>query len=78
MPTVLRERGYRFSFYSYGLGEPIHVHVTKGGCEAKYWLQPVRLAWNRRFRQQELMEIIEILSQHETLIVEKWNERLGH
>ncbi len=36
MPTVLRERGYRFSFYSYDLGEPIHVHVTKERCEVSY------------------------------------------
>ena len=78
MPTVLRERGYRFSFYSYDLGEPIHMHVTKAGCEAKFWLHPTRLAWNRKFRENELMEIIEILSAHETIITEKWNERLGH
>ncbi|MBI4663862.1 MAG: DUF4160 domain-containing protein [Verrucomicrobia bacterium] len=75
---MLWERGYRFSFYSYDLGEPIHVHVTKAGCEAKFWLQPTRLAWNRRFREHELVEIVEILSANESLIVEKWNERPGH
>ena len=35
MPTIFREKGYRFSFYSYDLGEPMHVHVTKAGAEAK-------------------------------------------
>ena len=78
MPTVLRERGYRFGFYSYDLGEPVHVHVTKAGCEAKFWLQPIRLAWNRKFREHELTEIIQILTAHEAFIVEMWNERLGH
>jgi hypothetical protein len=43
VPTVLRQNGYRFSFYSYDLGEPIHVHVTKDGREAKIWLSPVRV-----------------------------------
>lgn len=78
MPTVLRERGYRFSFYSYDLAEPIHVHVTKAGCEAKFWLLPIRLAWNRRFREQELLEIIEILTANEAIILRKWNERSRH
>ncbi|MBM3841257.1 MAG: DUF4160 domain-containing protein [Verrucomicrobia bacterium] len=51
MPTVLRERGYRFSFYNYDLGEPIHVHVTKAGREAKVWLNPVQVEWNESFRE---------------------------
>ena len=41
MPTVLRKKGYRFSFYSYDLREPMHVHVTKDGREAKVWMRPI-------------------------------------
>jgi hypothetical protein len=77
VPTVLREKGYRFSFFSYDLREPIHIHVTRAGSEAKLWLQPTRLAWSRRFAEHELAEIIQIVSEHEALIVEKWNERAG-
>ena len=47
MPTIFRVNGYRFSFYSYDLGEPVHVHVTKGGAEAKVWMNPLALAWNQ-------------------------------
>jgi hypothetical protein len=61
VPTVLRQRGYRFSFYSYDLGEPIHVHVTKDGREAKVWLSPLQLGWNDGFRRHELREILQIV-----------------
>ena len=40
MPTVLREEGYRFYFYSHEPNEPPHVHVDKGGSTAKFWLEP--------------------------------------
>ena len=46
MPTVLRDAGYRFFFYS-DEGDPLeppHVHVTAGEGVAKFWLDPVALA----------------------------------
>ena len=58
MPTIFRVNGYRFSFYSYDLGEPVHVHVTKGGAEAKVWMNPLALAWNRKFREHEIHEVL--------------------
>jgi hypothetical protein len=75
MPTVLRVKGYRFSFYSYDLGEPIYVHATKAGCEAKVWLDPLRLAWNEGFRRRELLELIALVEENRELIVQRWNER---
>ena len=75
MPTVLRQNGYRFSFYSYDLGEPIHVHVTKDGREAKIWLSPARLEWNDGFRQHELRDILKIVKVNKKLIEARWHER---
>ena len=42
MPTIFRENGYRFFFYSNegDPREPAHVHVQKGSGEAKVWLEP--------------------------------------
>jgi hypothetical protein len=38
-PTVLREKGYRFFFFS--KEEPrCHIHVEARGGEAKFWLEP--------------------------------------
>lgn len=72
MPIVLQARGYRFWFYSADLVEPPHVHVGKDGREAKYWLDPVRLAQTRRFRPYELNEIERILEQHQATILVVW------
>jgi len=75
VPTVLRQKGYRFSFYSYDLGEPIHVHVTKDGREAKVWLSPLQLGWNDGFRRHELREILQIVEANRKLIETRWHER---
>jgi Domain of unknown function (DUF4160) len=44
MPTVLRNRGYRFYFYSHEPNEPPHIHVDRDRLSAKFWIQPVALA----------------------------------
>ena len=74
MPTVLRIKGYRIGFYSSEPDEPAHVHVNKAGNEAKFWLSPAQLSWNKGFREVELREIARILSAHETELIEAWNE----
>ena len=74
MPTVLRINGYQFYFYAEEGKEPPHIHVAKTGFDAKFWLGPVRLAVNHGFRPHDLREVVGIIEQHETLIIEKWNE----
>ena len=45
-PTIFRERGYRFFFFSREESR-MHVHVYCGDGEAKYWLEPeIELARN--------------------------------
>ena len=39
MPTVLVINGYRFFFYM-NEHEPIHIHVSKAGKEARFVLVP--------------------------------------
>jgi len=74
VPTVLRVKGYRIGFYSSEPDEPAHVHVQKAGCEAKFWLDPVQLSWNKGFREVELQEIAGILEAHQTELLKAWNE----
>ena len=74
MPTVLRIKGFRIGFYSSEPDEPVHVHVHKGGNEAKFWLAPVQLSWNKGFRESELKDMARILETHETRLIEAWNE----
>jgi hypothetical protein len=74
VPTIFREKGYRVGFYSSEPEEPAHVHVIKSGSEAKFWLAPVQLSWNKGFRDPELREIAEILQAHEAELLKAWNE----
>ncbi len=57
MPTLLRQDGFRFFFYSLEAGEPPHVHVEQAERAAKFWLKPVMLAQSNGFRSLELKRI---------------------
>jgi hypothetical protein len=50
------------------------MHVQKAGHEAKFWLAPVQLSWNKGFREAELREISRILEAREDQLIELWNE----
>jgi hypothetical protein len=81
MPVVLRVKGYRFWFYEADLDEPPHVHIGKGGKEAKYWIEPIALARSGKFRKQELHEIERILIAYQDDILVTWRkeqEKRGH
>jgi len=74
MPTVLRLKGFRFSFFVADRDEPAHVHVTREANEAKYWLIPfVRLAKNKGFRPHDLEVIERLLNENRDVLLETWN-----
>ena len=54
MPTVLRIGPYRFFFYSYDLGERMHIHVICGQNEAKFRLDNGMLAKNLGMSENDL------------------------
>lgn len=71
MPTLYREDGYRFFFFSNENEEPPHVHVEKAEGYAKFWLQhDVELAWSKGFRQKDLKRIAEMLGGLQEWILE--------
>lgn len=69
MPTVLRIGPYRFHFYSRENGEPPHVHVARDDFEAKFWLDPVRVAANYGFRPAELRRIERLVTVHREVLM---------
>ncbi len=80
MPTVFRERGFRFFFYSNeGLPrEQVHIHVEKDDMEAKFWLEPeVRVAYNDGYDARILRQLLEIVEANRDLIERVWNEFFG-
>ena len=53
-PTILREKGYRFFFFSREESRR-HVHVSAANGEAKFWLEPtIALARNHRLTRSLL------------------------
>jgi hypothetical protein len=80
MPTVFREKGFRFFFYS-NEGSPreaVHVHVEKDGKEAKLWLRPmVRVAYNDGYDARALRALIGIVEANREMIERSWDEFFG-
>lgn len=75
MPTVFREGGCRYFFFSSDGTEPRHIHVRCGGRTAKFWLDDViSLVYSFGFRQNEISEIRRIISRNRRRIEQKWDE----
>jgi Domain of unknown function (DUF4160) len=80
MPTIFRENGYRFFFYSNegDPREPPHIHVQKGGGEAKVWLEPyVDLEESQGFNASELRAILSIVDNNRNQFSEAWYEHFS-
>jgi len=73
-PAVLREGPYRFYFYSHERGEPPHVHVVRDDRTAKFWIQPVALAFNSGFGRFEVRRLEAIVREHQVEFLEVWYE----
>jgi hypothetical protein len=79
MPTVFKERGFRF-FYSNERSprEPLHIHVEKDGLEAKFWMKPeVNLAYNDGYDAHTLRALIDIIEIRRKAIERAWDEFFG-
>lgn len=50
------------------------LHVGKNGNEAKFWLTPVRVAREGRFRPVELRNIERIIDDNLEFLLKAWNE----
>jgi len=80
VPTVFRAGGFRFFFYSNegDPREPVHVHVERGGAEAKFWVEPdVGVAHNDGFSARALREVAGLVEANRSRIEEAWREFFG-
>ena len=75
MPTVLRSGPYRLFFYAGDRDEPPHVHVERDNCEAKFWLDPVRLVRSHGFAASAINKIEKLSLEHQPHdLPDGWNE----
>lgn len=73
-PTVLRSGPYRFFFFASDRNEPMHVHVARESKTAKFWLTPVRVAYNFGFPPSELTRIEGLVREHEADLSKAWHD----
>ncbi|TAN49845.1 MAG: DUF4160 domain-containing protein [Methylococcaceae bacterium] len=71
-PTVFREDGFRFYFFS--REEPrMHVHVQGQNGEAKFWLEPtIELAQCVGFSRREINDTPRLVQDYENDIRNAW------
>ena len=62
-PTILRKGPYRFYFFSNEGTEPPHIHIKGADGEAKFWLNPVVLAYNHGYAGHELGRLEKIIEE---------------
>ena len=74
MPTVMRQDGYRFHFYSNEGREPPHIHVRHVENECKFWLEPVELAYNHGMNSGEITHLRQFVEDHRLELLREWNE----
>jgi hypothetical protein len=80
MPVVFRENGFRFHFYSNEGDplEPIHIHVTKDGADAKFWLYPdVNVAYNYGFDARTQNWLSQTVEAQRQQIEDAWHDHFG-
>jgi hypothetical protein len=71
-PTIFRERGLRFYFFSREETR-IHVHVQGDRGEAKFWLEPkIELAQNYGLSQASVRSALRVIREREDEIRESW------
>ena len=76
-PTIFREKGYRFFFFSREETR-MHVHVHCPDGEAKYWLEPeIELARNYRLSRARLKEIEGIIEVQCDELTSAWKKHFA-
>ena len=77
MPTVFRQDGFCFFFYSNegDPREPLHIHVTGAGGEAKFWLVPdVTLADSAGMDARTLRQLTKLVQDNRVTIERAWHD----
>jgi len=77
-PTIFREKGYRFFFFSRE-EERMHVHIISGDGEAKFWLEPeIALTKNCYYNRKQLKEIKSLVEAHYDELINTWKQHFSH
>ncbi len=71
-PTVFRDKGYRFYFFSRE-EKRMHVHASASKGEGKFWIEPdIQLAINSGLTKRDINNIVKIIGEKRDEIVDSW------
>lgn len=73
MPTLLRENGYRFFFFS-DEHLPKHVHVEKSDKYIRIELEMLKVTDSYQMTSKEIREVVGLVEKHREIFLEGWNE----
>jgi hypothetical protein len=77
-PTIFKEKGFRFFFFSREETR-MHVHVQASGGEAKFWLDPaIEIAKNYGLTEKQLGAARKLIEEHEDEIRGAWKKHFGN
>jgi hypothetical protein len=76
-PTVFRDGGFRFYFFSREETR-LHVHVSRPDGEAKFWLEPrIELAENHGIPAHQVTAIVRIVKERSDELTTAWHQHFG-
>lgn len=76
-PTVFREGGFRFYFFSREESR-MHVHVQGQNGEAKFWLEPtIELAQYTGLSSREISDSLRLVEEHANDIRSAWRQHFS-
>ena len=52
--------------------EPVHIHIVKDDCEAKYNVNPIQQVYNRGYKKREIALIESIIEENQDVIIDRW------
>lgn len=74
MPTVKIIGPYAFRFYSSDRFELRHIHVVeKGASIAKFWLDPLQLAYNKGYTAKDIRTIQKLVEDNADEFRQAWD-----
>lgn len=75
MPTLLKEDGFRFFFYS-NEHDPAHVHIEKGDTYAKIELDTFKVVEIDKAKGKDKKKMLDIVKANNKNFKKSWKEHL--
>ncbi len=73
MPTIFREDGYRFFFFS-DEHLPKHIHIEKGDSYVRIELLCLRVTHSYKISPKEVKKLLKLVEKNRKMMIGAWDE----